>query len=97
MKIRIFHALLKRKNKQIRLEREKCRALEETNKILCAYVGLLVAKCGGVEIPKSLLADSMGKFNVTVGQSDDCYKISVVDTSGEASALAKENIKTLEG
>lgn len=97
MKKRIFLALLARKNKQIRSEREKNRALEETNKILCAYVGLLVEKCGGVKIPKSLLADSIGGFNVSVGQSDDCYLISVESQGKSAHDRAIEGIRTQEG
>ena len=97
MKTTIFLALLKRKNKQIRLERERCRAMEETNKIISAYVGLLVAKCGVVEFPKALLADAIGKFSVSVCQNDGYYKINVTEMSNETVALAKESIKTLEG
>jgi hypothetical protein len=96
MKKRIFLALLARKNKQIKLEREKCRALEETNKILSAYVGLLVAKCGGVKIPKSLIAEAIGGFHLSVGQSDGCYTVTVTYDRDEAATLVKEKIESLE-
>lgn len=96
MKKRIFLALLARKNKQIKLEREKYRALEETNKILSVYVGLLVAKCGGVKIPKSLIAEAIGGFHLSIGQSDGCYTVTVSSDDSSASTLAKEKIESLE-
>lgn len=94
IKNRLFLALIARKNRQIRLERERCRALEQTNTVLSAYVGLLVARCGGVAIPKSLVSKALGCYKLSVSTQGDCYTVSVQCDSDLIDACAAKNIRT---
>lgn len=53
----------------------RVRALEETNSILSAYLGLLITRCGSVKLPKSLVSRGIGGFDVTVFLEGDHYVI----------------------
>ena len=65
------------KNRQLRLEREKRRALEESNSILSAYLALLIEKEGGVRVPRELIRSVIGRYRARVKVSGDDYIISV--------------------
>lgn len=93
IKNKIFLALIARKNRQIRFERDRVKALEQTNDVLGAYVGLLVARCGGAMIPKSLVRDALGHYKMSVRAEGDCYTVSVRCDSEETDGLAAESIK----
>ena len=65
------------KNRQIKLEREKNKALEETNSILSAYLALLVSKHGCVRVSKALIKDALSNSETSVSDGGDDYIISV--------------------
>lgn len=76
-KIKILRAILKRKNAQIRAEREKYAAERAANAIIAAYLALLVSKRGAVRVPKSEISDALGKFYVSASASGGDYVIEV--------------------
>ena len=83
---RIYRCLIAVKNRQIRLERERVRAFEETNRILSAYIAILVEKQGGARIPKELVREALGCYKISVKDSGDDYLIDV------ASAKSKKGV-----
>lgn len=89
----LFLALIKRKNKMIRLEREQRRALEETVSVLSAYVGLLLARIGGCEIPVALVKEAIGGYSFKIGKSGDCYTVEAVKCAQNVDEKAAESIK----
>ena len=80
IKNKIYGFLIAVKNRQIRFERERLRALEETNKILSAYVAILVESLGETRISKELVREALGSYKASVKDSGDDYLISVTST-----------------
>ena len=66
LKNKIVGGLLKMKNRQLRAEREKSRALDETNSILSAYVASLIEERGGARIAKDQIRSAIGKYSAQV-------------------------------
>ena len=80
-----FRHVLKRKNVQIRCEREKYRAEKAMNSILTAYVFYLAARYGNLRIPKAEISDLLGKGEVLAYSDGENYVIEVKNSgaSGE--------------
>lgn len=78
----IINRLIGYKNRQISLEREKNRALIETNAILSAYVAMLVDGKESVRISRRLIRESIGRYTATVLPQGDDYVISVISAGG---------------
>ena len=74
---KIMNFLTEMKNRQIRLAREKIRAFEETNKILSAYVALLVEQQGTVRIPKKMISEALGSYKASATESGEDYIIKI--------------------
>lgn len=89
--------VLKRKNIQIRYEREKYRAEKAMNSILTAYVFYLAAKYGNLRIPKAEISALLGKSDVLAYSDGDYYVIKVKnsigsgegETSGETGKISR--------
>lgn len=77
IRMKLIAALLKRKNKQIRQERERADGLEEINRILTAYLAILLEKRGSVRIPKTQIKEALGRFACAVISSGNDYVITV--------------------
>ena len=60
-KINIIREILKRKNAQIRAERERALAAEVQNHIYASYILYLAASTGEARIKKSEIAKTVGK------------------------------------
>ena len=72
---KVIRRLLGIKNRQIKSERERSRALEEANRILSAYVTLLAKKYGELRISRAEIARLLGHSFVAFERSDDDYLI----------------------
>ena len=72
---KVIRCLLGIKNRQIRFERERSRAMEEANKILSAYVTFLSERYGELRVPRAEIARLLGHSNVRVSRNDDDYVI----------------------
>ena len=76
-KLDTLRRILKRKNAQIRLEREKYVAEKAINSILTSYIFYLAGKCGVIRIPKSEISSALGKYSVTAFSDGNDYVIEV--------------------
>ena len=83
-KIKIIRGILKRKNAQLRDERQKYEAERAANLILSAYVAVLAARYGGVRIPKKEISEALGRFFVNASVSGDDYVIEVGEHSSRS-------------
>ena len=83
LKNKIVGGLLKMKNRQLRAEREKSRALSETNSILSAYVASLIEERGGARIAKDQIRKAIGKYTAQVLSEGADYVISVIRNGNE--------------
>ena len=63
------------RNLSLREAGMRVRALEETNAILSSYLGFLIAKCGTVLMPKSVISSGIGSFEISVNALGDNYEI----------------------
>lgn len=79
------------KNRQIRFEREKSRAVEEANKILSAYVTLLAGRTGEVRVSRAEIGRLLGKCSARVARSGEDYVISIDSEQPLAPAQAMED------
>ncbi len=77
---RILREILKRKNEQIKREREMLRAQECANVILSAYFAILLSERGEVRIPKSEVSRALGAYRVKATSVGDDYVIEVKAT-----------------
>lgn len=84
------------KNRQLREARERVRALEETNSILTAYLGFLIAKCGEIVMPRSVLSEGIGNFDISVEQNGENYLIKATPRKENLASLA-EGISVSDG
>ena len=85
IRMNLIAALLRRKNKQIRQEREKADGLEEINRILTAYLAILLEKRGSVRIPKAQIKEALGGYASAVISSGNDYVITVSREETEVS------------
>lgn len=83
-KIKIIRGILKRKNAQLRDERQKYEAEKAANLILSAYVAVLAARCGELRIPKKEISEALGRFFVNASVSGDDYVIEVGEHSSRS-------------
>ncbi len=83
----IVKDIIKRKNDQIREEREKLRAEECANIILSAYFAILLSERGAVRIPKSEISRALGAYRVNASSDGNDYVIEVIGAEEAADAL----------
>ena len=90
--IRIFdiRRIIKRKNAQIRAEREKLMAAETANRIYAAYILYFAAKEGAVRVPKGEIAGVVGKYRAEISATEDEYIISVREIAPGGAAACSE-------
>lgn len=74
---KIVGGLLRFKNRQLRDERAKSRALDETNSILSAYVASLIDERGGAKISREKIKNAIGKYAASVRVEGGDYVISI--------------------
>ena len=74
-KINIRRSILKRKNAQVKQERQKYEAERAANVILSANVAIIAARYGEVRIPKKDISEALGRFFVNSSSSGDDYLI----------------------
>ena len=84
--MKAIRGILKRKNMQIRSEREKLESERVANAILSAYIALLVSRHGAVRIPKKEVSEALGKYFARASMHGDDYVIEV----GEIPASARK-------
>jgi len=75
--IKSIKKIIKRKNAQIRAEREKLEAAETANRIYAAYIVWFASKHGEVSVPKREISALLGKYRADVSYTSDDYIISV--------------------
>ena len=89
-KILDIRRIIKRKNAQLRAEREKLMAAETANKIYASYILCLAAGEGEVRISKAEIAETVGKYRAEISSTEDEYVIRVKETgSAEQKTFAK--------
>lgn len=95
MKIKnnIFNRLIGYKNRLISLEREKNRALFETNSILSAYIAVLLDGKGSVRISRKQIRDSIGRYAAKVITDGEEYIISVLSDRGSSHTENQEKVE----
>ena len=71
---KIIRSILKRKNLQIRAEREKLEAAEWANKILSAYIAVL-AEGSEVKVKKNDISRALTQVSIDVSCTDEYYII----------------------
>lgn len=69
--------IIKKKNAQIRAEREKLMAAEVQNNIYASYILALAAGAGEVRISRAEIAETVGKYRADVSSTEDEYIIRV--------------------
>ena len=82
---KVIRGIMKRKNLQLRAEREKYEAERAANVILSAYLALLVSRHGAVRVPKKEISGALGRFMARASVSGDDYVIEV----GEVGAVGR--------
>ena len=95
MKIKnnIFNRLIGYKNRLISLEREKNRALFETNSILSAYIAVLLDGKDSVRISRKQIRDSIGRYAAKVITDGEEYIISVLSDRGSSHTENQEKVE----
>ena len=78
LKNKIVGGLLRMKNRQIRAERERSRALSESNSILSAYVASLIEERGGARVSREQIKNAIGKYTAKVISDGADYVISII-------------------
>ena len=69
--------IIKRKNAQIRAEREKLMAAEVANHIYASYILCLAKECGSARLSKAEIANTVGKYRAEFSTTEDEYVITV--------------------
>ena len=82
-KIDIIRRILKRKNAQIREEREKYIAEKNKNYILATHLTLLTANKGEIRIPAKDIREAMGKYYMKARMDGDYFIIKCVETGNQ--------------
>jgi len=92
-KILNFKRVIKRKNAQIRAEREKLNAAEVANNIFASYILCLAADSGEVRLSRSKIAETVGKYRAEVSATEDEYVIRVREINPDKAMSAEEKRK----
>ena len=82
--------IIKRKNGQIREEREKLLAAEAANRILSTYLLCFVKEAGELRVSKDKIAEEFGKYRVDISASDEDYVIKVRELTESEKKMFKE-------
>lgn len=82
--------IIKRKNGQIREEREKLLAAEAANRILSTYLLCFVKETGEVRVSKDKIAEEFGKYRVDISTTDEDYVIKVRELTESEKKMFKE-------
>ena len=92
--IRIFdiRRIIKRKNAQLREEREKLLAAEAVNRILSTYLLCFIKETGEIRVSKNKISDEFGKYRVEVSASDEEYVMSVRELTDAEKRMFKTEI-----
>ena len=80
------------KNRQIRDERRRTRALEESLRILSAYVALLAEKSGEIRISAEEVGRAIGQCTAQVTRKDGYYLIKVDRKGNICEKIADDEI-----
>ena len=90
-KVGAIRHVLKRKNAQIRAEREKYQAEKAANSILVAYIFYLVSQCGVIRIPKAEVSAALGKYEACAYSDGGDYVIELKNAAeaGEGATCGK--------
>ena len=78
------------KNLSLKEAGMRVRALEETNSILSSYLGFLIAKCGTVLMPKSVISSGIGNFDISVTAVGDNYEIKALPKNEDVLLLSDD-------
>ena len=81
--------IIKRKNAQIRAEREKFTAAQVQNHIYASYILCLAAGEGEVRISKAEIAETVGKYRADVSATEDEYIIRVKEIADDKGLFSK--------
>ena len=74
---KVVGGLLRFKNRQLKDERARSRALGETNSILSAYVASLIEERGGAKISREKIKKAIGQYVASVRVEGGDYVISI--------------------
>ena len=89
--IKPLRAILRHKNKQIREERTKLEAMCEADRILSAYLALLIEDRGGCEtLSRSRVSEAIGKYDVSLERKDNDYVLRLKKRSQGGVRIGKE-------
>ena len=89
-----IRGVLRRKNVQIRAEREKFLAERETNKILSAYIALLASGQEALRISKADVREALNSYGTDGSSDKDCYIIKV--KKSEKGSLGKRESRAVK-
>lgn len=89
-KILDIRRVIKRKNEQLRGEREKLLAAEAANRILSNYLLCFVKKAGEVRVTKAEMTEIFGNYRADVSANDDEYVIKVRGLTSSEKKMFKE-------
>ena len=92
-KIFDIRRIIKRKNAQLRQEREKLLAAEASNRILASYIHCLAKDTGEVRIKKSKISEVFGRYRADVSVNDEEYIIKIKElTRSEKKVFAEPKV-----
>lgn len=86
--------IIKRKNAQIRAERERALAAEVQNHIYASYILYLAASTGEARIKKSEIAKTVGKYRAEVSTTEHEYVIRVRELTAAEKKIYAEGSAT---
>ena len=89
-----IRGVLRHKNSQIRAEREKLRAADESNKILSAYIALLASGQESVKVSKADDREALSRYGTEISSDKDCYIIKV--KKSEKRSLGKRESRAVK-
>ncbi|MBQ8409129.1 MAG: hypothetical protein IJY39_09740 [Clostridia bacterium] len=79
-KLNIIRTMLCFKNRMIKRERDRAQAQEWANRILSAYLALLVEENQSVRVPREMVRSAIGKYSAQLQSVGDDYLITVKRT-----------------
>lgn len=74
---KIIRSMLRLKNSQLGRIRERLAGSEQINKILSAYLALLIDDKGEVRVPKELISNTLDSYKADVKAVGDDYRITI--------------------
>ncbi|MGM9644193.1 MAG: hypothetical protein ACI3X1_03810 [Eubacteriales bacterium] len=89
-----IRGVLRRKNAQIRAEREKFLAAHEANKILSAYIAVLASEQDAVKVSKADVRTALNRYCTDISSDKDCYIIKV--NKSEKGSLGKRESRAVK-